>query len=104
MMDYPNGGFCFVDLSGYTMTEIDDGGVTVPGLYAILKNAIECGKAVFVNVPQGLGSEESITAMAPGFATVMTYEGTTEIGFDVAYGNTSMIFVVSTADLVTIGG
>ena len=104
MMDYPNGGFCFVDLSGYTMTEIDDGGVTVSGLYAILENAVKCGKCVIVNVPQGLGSEESATAMTPCFASVMTYEGTTEIGCNVIYGNTSITFVVSTADLVTIGG
>lgn len=104
MMDYPNGGFCFVDLSGHTMTEIDDGGATVTGLYAVLKNAIECGKSVFVNTPQGLGSEENVTAMTPCFASVMTYEGTTEIGCNVIYGTTAITFVVSTADLVTIGG
>lgn len=104
MMEYPNGGFCFVDLSNQTMTQIDDGGATVPGLYTVLENAIKCGKTVFISAPQGLGSEENVTAMTPCFASVMTYEGTTEIGCNVIYGNTGITFVISTADLVTIGG
>ena len=104
MMDYPNGGFCFVDLSGYTMTEIDDGGVTVPGFHDALERSIKNGKVVIVYAPQELGSEENISAMTPCSATVAAYSNTTEIAVTIVYSNSAITFVVSTADLVTIGG
>ena len=46
MRDYPNGGFCFVDLTGLDLTGGAPENFTVKGIHTALKNAIINGKIV----------------------------------------------------------
>lgn len=77
MMEYPNGGFCFVDMTGVDLTGGTPRDFKISGIHAMLKSAILNGKIV---VASGITDGSGTVLLTPMFvgAELETYENEDE--------------------------